>query len=76
MKVLYQYEKLLLSHPLKTKSITSGFLFGLGDIICQKFFENNKKYNLARTFRLVTVGTVAGPIFHYWYGFLAKLKII
>jgi hypothetical protein len=34
MKLLKAYENLLFSHPIKTKALSSGFLFGLGDVIC------------------------------------------
>ena len=33
-KLLSLYNSLLLTHPITTKTITSGALFGLGDALC------------------------------------------
>ena len=74
MQLLKAYDKLLISHPIKTKTITSGFLFGLGDFICQNYIEKQEQYNPKRTGYMVIMGTVSGPIFHCWYGFLSGLK--
>uniref|UniRef100_A0A7S0BWE6 Uncharacterized protein n=1 Tax=Proboscia inermis TaxID=420281 RepID=A0A7S0BWE6_9STRA len=44
LKLITWYSQRLESHPLTTKSITSGFISGSGDAICQLIVhENNKK---------------------------------
>lgn len=71
MKIFKIYNSYLTSNPLTTKMITSGFMFGLGDCICQTLVEKTKEYNYRRTANLFLVGSVfAGPVLHKWYGFL------
>ena len=61
MRALKFYDKLLVEHPIKTKSVTSGFLFGLGDFICQNFIEKNeKKYDVKRTLKLTARFSTTG----------------
>lgn len=51
--------------------MTSGILFGLGDVIAQSIFEKDKSYNYRRTANLFCVGSLfAAPVLHKWYGFL------
>ncbi|KAL4504130.1 hypothetical protein ABPG72_020968 [Tetrahymena utriculariae] len=71
MNLFKAYNDLLTKYPLTTKCVTSGFMFGLGDAICQLVFEENKAYNFRRTANIAFVGSVfAAPALHKWYGFL------
>lgn len=45
------YSTLLLEHPLPTKSITSGILCGISDIIAQFRDQTRREFNHARLFR-------------------------
>jgi len=47
------YNNLLLSHPFKTKMISAGLTFGVGDFLCQKFIEKRglNDYEYSRTLR-------------------------
>lgn len=84
------YNRLLERSPLKTKSITSGFMSGLGDIISQRGEHHQKtktatqeekdktpfKVDWKRTGVMFVFGTfVAGPMYHYWFGALDQLPI-
>lgn len=64
---------MLQTHPLKTKTITSAILFGIGDGICQLLVEKKKEFDYRRCFNFFVGGGVCGPILHYWYGFLGNL---
>ena len=73
MFIVQKYNKCLLNYPLKTKMLTSGFLFGLGDYIAQTKFETAPKYNFKRTANLFILGSVfAAPALHKWYYVLPK----
>lgn len=76
-KIFNSYNSLLLTHPFPTKMITSGFLFGLGDAICQFSIEkcSFKDYSISRTLKNSFVGAVfAAPYLHVWYNFLSKMS--
>ena len=45
------YSTLLLEHPLPTKSITSGILCGISDIIAQLRDQTRREFNYARLIR-------------------------
>ena len=45
------YSTLLLDYPLPTKSITSGILCGISDIIAQLRDQTRREFNYARLFR-------------------------
>eukprot|EP00742_Colponemidia_sp_Colp-10_P005479 GILJ01005854.1.p1 GENE.GILJ01005854.1~~GILJ01005854.1.p1 ORF type:complete len:183 (-),score=11.13 GILJ01005854.1:269-817(-) len=67
------YSRLLTSHPLLTKSVTSGVLFAVGDVMAQGI-EKQPRWNWRRTYRLGLIGgAFAGPSLHMWYGTLAKV---
>jgi protein Mpv17 len=71
-----RYNKLLDAQPILTKALTSLTGFTLGDILAQKFInDNGKPYDIMRTVRLGSFGFfLHGPSGHYFYGFLdAKL---
>jgi len=71
MSVLWaRYLAALETKPLVTKSLTSAFLMGTGDVVAQKLIEK-KKWELKRTVRAVGIGCVlTGPSLHYWYKLL------
>lgn len=67
-----QYNALLDAQPLLTKALTSFTGFTVGDILAQKFVEEESEdYDLMRTVRLGSFGLlVHGTTSHYFYGFL------
>mmetsp|Transcript_8840 Transcript_8840/g.9950 ORF Transcript_8840/g.9950 Transcript_8840/m.9950 type:complete len:194 (+) Transcript_8840:39-620(+) len=75
--MLSKYDKLLASDPVKTKMLTSGFMFACGDLICQVFLNGRKdgsrpKVDWRRFTKMVLIGTfVLAPTLHVWYGYVA-----
>ena len=79
---LQWYAAKLDTHPLITKCISSGFIAGSGDRLCQylaakkKEDDNNNlqpssSYDWKRTLRFATLGCFfTAPTIHVWYGFL------
>ena len=71
------YGQKLESHPLTTKCITSGFISGAADLMCQYIYHRNDHGTFSpdwmRTgrFSLLGFGLIA-PVVHNWYGFLIK----
>lgn len=76
MSILSFYTSSLRTHPKLTNSLSTGFLFGSGDIIAQ-FIQPDKKvnYDPKRTIRAIIYGSL---IFSFigdkWYKILSKLK--
>ena len=75
--VVFQSRKILLSSPftkylLLTNIAVGAFLDGSGDGLTQKLVEHTEKYDWKRTLRMVTIGMLFSPPFHYWYLFLEK----
>ncbi|KAN0031700.1 hypothetical protein ACTFIV_005565 [Dictyostelium citrinum] len=78
-KIWVSYLGLLDNHPLVTKSLSTGFLMGTGDILAQKLEHKLKesenkdgkskfKLNYKRVMTMSTVGIFySGPMLHYWY---------
>lgn len=65
------YNNALTSQPLITKMITAGVLLASGDCIAQKVIEKREGFDESRTMRSAIFGLcLAGPMMHYWYGFL------
>ena len=64
------YTRRLETHPLSTKSISSGFLVGLGDWITQIWIEkdaNGKSFDWKRLGTMTFLGTcLLGPTLHNW----------
>ncbi|XP_045446159.1 mpv17-like protein 2 isoform X2 [Melitaea cinxia] len=62
---------------LLTNSITSGGFLGIGDLIQQEIeFQSHilpERYDWARTARMFIVGTLMGPMHHYYYICLDKI---
>jgi len=69
-KLISLYNSILFNHPILTKSISTAFLFGLGDIISQKLVEKTEKFSFRRTAEFCLVGFISGPLYHYWYHFV------
>ncbi|KGN59408.1 protein sym-1 [Cucumis sativus] len=68
------YLTLLAKYPALVKSVTSGILNALGDLICQIVFEEAPSADLRRTFRFSLLGLVlVGPALHFWYLYLSQL---
>ncbi|CAI0543313.1 unnamed protein product [Linum tenue] len=74
LKLWGWYRNCLTSHPLKTQVISSGFLWGAGDIGAQyqdkeaEFRINWKRVATTSAFGLGFVG----PVGHFWYEYLDK----
>jgi len=74
------YNQLLLDYPIITKSITSGFMYAAGDMICQvgEAATSNKplKVDWKRVGVMAAFGTfISGPVYHYWFAYLDVLPI-
>ena len=89
-RLLVWYQNQLDIRPLFTKCVTSGFIAGSGDIICQYLTFTRNKYqrgnnemknffddiDIKRTLRFSFLGTfLIGGVLHYWYGFLNKFIV-
>ncbi|CAN0890626.1 Protein sym-1 [Linum grandiflorum] len=75
--LLSWYLSLLAKYPVLTKSVTSGLLNFLGDIICQLVIDKAPSPDLKRTSRFAFLGLVlVGPALHFWYLYLSKLVTI
>ena len=55
------YARLLQTHPIATKTLTSATLFGLGDLMSQTQFEKKKEVDQARLARMVAWGGMFAP---------------
>lgn len=63
MNLIARYAELLRKRPLVSNMITTGILFGTGDVIAQTFFTREDKYDTMRTLRNVVYGAfVFAPI--------------
>ncbi|KAL0892076.1 hypothetical protein ABMA27_015290 [Loxostege sticticalis] len=62
---------------LITNSISSGGFMAIGDMVQQEFeFQSKvllKRYDWARLGRMFIVGTLMGPMHHYYYVYLDKI---
>eukprot|EP01127_Copromyxa_protea_P020634 TRINITY_DN6920_c0_g1_i2.p1 TRINITY_DN6920_c0_g1~~TRINITY_DN6920_c0_g1_i2.p1 ORF type:complete len:189 (-),score=25.54 TRINITY_DN6920_c0_g1_i2:85-651(-) len=74
-RLLQNYIATLESHPIPVKSVTSGTLMGLGDLISQILYgKKEEKIQWMRTAQMVFFGVAAsGPIYHYWYKFMERM---
>lgn len=75
-----KYNQAVQESPIITKSLTSGVMYGAGDLICQvgESYHNGTPLNVdwKRTAVFGTFGTVfSGPLYHYWFGYLDTLPI-
>ena len=87
-RLVLKYEQSLKRSPIMTNAITTGTLFGVGDVVAQNVFNDDintgevkgktkQGYDWARTSRAVTYGFVIfAPIGTKWYIFLnSKIKL-
>mmetsp|Transcript_13650 Transcript_13650/g.20787 ORF Transcript_13650/g.20787 Transcript_13650/m.20787 type:complete len:222 (-) Transcript_13650:75-740(-) len=66
------YSRKLDTHPLLTKSITSGVIGGTGDLICQCISNSNEKIDWLRMGHFFLLGSFwVAPVTHTWYGALS-----
>ncbi|KAJ8491648.1 hypothetical protein OPV22_013369 [Ensete ventricosum] len=88
LKLWRWYQNCLAVHPVKTQVVSSGFLWGLGDIGAQAVTqrtlrhqsqdkkEENKEINIDWR-RVATTSmfgfAVVGPVGHYWYEYLDRI---
>ena len=68
------YQGHLAASPITTQLITTGILFGAGDVLAQQGMERaGFKHNLMRTARMTFFGAaMAGPVFIGWYRVLDR----
>ena len=82
------YARKLDTHPLITKCITSAFIAGSGDLVCQYVVDYQKKQNgvenygalndgfesdVTQTGRFALLGlTFIAPMYHNWFAFLNR----
>mmetsp|Transcript_28060 Transcript_28060/g.39440 ORF Transcript_28060/g.39440 Transcript_28060/m.39440 type:complete len:257 (+) Transcript_28060:191-961(+) len=80
---LQWYAEKLETHPLLTKCLTSGFIGGSGDFLCQFLVYSNDDKNVEgkinfhpdwyRTGRFGILGCfLVAPVVHFWYGALMR----
>ncbi|KAL1510273.1 hypothetical protein AB1Y20_006595 [Prymnesium parvum] len=68
---MLKYERLLLSHPLATKSLTSALVTGAGDLFCQLGVERADALDRPRLAAFTAVGgLLVAPVLHGWYSLL------
>jgi protein Mpv17 len=78
------YSRILKTNPLVTKSVTSGFMYGGGDLIAQgiEYHVKTPQEKEQSPFRIdwkrcaifSIYGTViAGPMYHYWFSWLDRI---
>eukprot|EP01113_Clastostelium_recurvatum_P002551 TRINITY_DN11075_c0_g1_i1.p1 TRINITY_DN11075_c0_g1~~TRINITY_DN11075_c0_g1_i1.p1 ORF type:complete len:308 (-),score=53.55 TRINITY_DN11075_c0_g1_i1:33-956(-) len=75
------YNQALLSRPILTKSLTSGFMYASGDILCQAglSFQKKEEHFVVDWKRAAVMGFfgtfISGPMYHYWFAYLNTLPI-
>lgn len=79
-RVVNRYSELLQDSPIITKSITSGIMYGAGDLICQVGEATHNgtpvKIDWKRCAVMATFGTfLSGPLYHYWFAYLDTVPI-
>ena len=76
MFLITRYSELLVSHPLLTKSISSGIIATLGDAITQQMLHTNhntneRNHSFIRSIKMFAYGSlVLGPVLHNWFRFM------
>ncbi|CCG80652.1 Protein sym-1 [Taphrina deformans PYCC 5710] len=73
-KFLQWYQGHLARTPIATQLITTGILFGTGDVLAQQGVEQRGfNHDLVRTSRMAFFGAaMAGPVFVGWYKVLER----
>ena len=74
------YNGSLTHNPIKTKSITSGVMYGLGDVFAQLAESYKYKIPLKLDWKRIGVITffgtfLSGPLYHYWFAYLDVLPL-
>ena len=74
---LIWYSRMLDTHPIITKSVSSAVIGGSGDILSQYLVARNEKrpfaWDSVRTVRFGLLGIVLiGPVIHVWYGTVTR----
>lgn len=71
------YNEMLEKYPIRTKCITSGVLYGVGDYIAQRAMANNENgFSDKRLLRAVIYGSVImAPLAHVHFNFLEWLVV-
>jgi len=70
--ILRAYQKLLISNPIVTKSVSSGVIACLGSTLSQAFSAGEISLKVSRSF-LIFGTLITGPVTHYLYTSLDKL---
>jgi len=78
------YKSILVAQPLVTKSLTSGCIMSVSDVLCQEVVSNANpvderpsKLDSTRILHVAITGCLwSGPITHYWYNVLEKMYAI
>ena len=81
--LLSSYQSHLVSNPILTKSITSGVITFIGDVLSQSLSSlpltgsiSLTSLSVPRLLAFTLVGTLfVGPYLHYWYGFLHSFRL-
>eukprot|EP00026_Physarum_polycephalum_P010458 Phypoly_transcript_10622.p1 GENE.Phypoly_transcript_10622~~Phypoly_transcript_10622.p1 ORF type:complete len:306 (+),score=58.29 Phypoly_transcript_10622:35-919(+) len=74
------YNGWLTRQPIKTKSITSGIMYGLGDVFAQVAVSYKDDTPLKLDWKRIGVITffgtfMSGPLYHYWFAYLDVLPL-
>lgn len=78
MSFFRRYTHLLATRPLLTNVLSTGFLFGAGDVLAQQIAAHHepRPFDWARTLRAVIYGGIVfAPLGDRWYKVLAKIKV-
>ncbi|SMN18974.1 similar to Saccharomyces cerevisiae YLR251W SYM1 Protein required for ethanol metabolism [Maudiozyma saulgeensis] len=78
-RIFQKYNSWLNKYPYRTNALTTGALFGIGDIIAQEIFPKEKdlkKFDMNRTIRATTYGTVIFSVIgDKWYKTLNRISL-
>lgn len=72
------YDQCIQRRPILVKCITSATLMAVGDSLSQviEHHQNQQKdkfnFDYYRLGRMTAIGSIFGPLLHYWYGWLDK----
>ncbi|EDO45507.1 predicted protein [Nematostella vectensis] len=70
------YQRLMVSHPWTTQTVSVGVVVAFGDVITQQAIERKGiNHDVKRTLKMGAVGLFVGPIIRTWYLTLDKLVV-
>lgn len=78
MSIFQRYSQLLARRPLVTNVLSTGFLFGAGDVLAQHIgiHHEPKLFDWARAQRAVIYGAIVfAPLGDKWYKLLARVNV-